>query len=103
MTFLLFCIHLVPPAQCRQGAQGQDLCVCVCVGICEVEDGDLRVRRESAPLSPFGRASLRRQTQPLRGYIRRRLARGACRPPSIPPNATAFERVHAFAWERSVP
>lgn len=46
-------------------------------------------------------ASLRRQTQPLRGYIRRRLARGACRPPSTPPIATAFERVHAFAWVES--
>ena len=55
--------------------------------------------QERCIVSDKDAASLRRQTQPLRGYIRRRLARGACRPPSIPP----FERVHAFAWERSVP
>ena len=66
---------------------------------CDVPKMYSRNTEDCIGLSTFRVASLRRQTQPLRGYIRRRLARGACRPPSIPP----FERVHAFAWERSVP
>jgi len=48
-------------------------------------------------------ASLRRLTKPLRVFPRRRLSRGACRPPSIPPAFAAFERVHARAWLGSAP
>lgn len=48
-------------------------------------------------------ASLRRLTKPLRGFPRRRLSRGACRPPSIPPASAAFERVHARAGLGSAP
>lgn len=55
--------------------------------------------RERRIVSDREQASLRRLTKPLRGYIRRRLARGSCRPPSIPP----VERVHAFACERAAP
>ena len=100
MTSMLLCIDLAPSVQCGQGAQGRDLYVCetpsvagavFVVGIHTFEGGDLRVRRESGPLSSFGRASLRRPTEPLRGPIGRRLARGACSPPSIPlaPGAAA--------------
>ncbi len=55
--------------------------------------------RERCIVSYKKQASLRRLTKPLRGYIRRRLARGACRPHSIPP----VERVHAVACEQSAP
>ena len=55
--------------------------------------------RERCIVSAKEQASLRRLTKPLRGYIRRRLARGACRPHSIPP----VERVHAVACEQSAP
>ena len=48
-------------------------------------------------------ASLRRLTKPLRVFPRRRLSRGACRPPSIPPAFAAFERVHARAGVGSAP
>ena len=48
-------------------------------------------------------ASLRRLTNLLRSFLKRRLARGACRPPSIPPVSAAFERVHACAWVGSAP
>lgn len=100
MTSMLLCIDLAPSAQCGQGALGRGLCVCeipsvagavFVVGIHDVEGGDLRVRRVSIPLSSFGRASLRRPTEPLRGPIGRRLARGTCSPPSIPlaPGAAA--------------
>ena len=100
MTSMLLCIDLAPSAQCGQGALGRGLCVCeipsvagavFVVGIHDVEGGDLRVRRESVPLSSFGRASLRRPTEPLRGPIGRRLARETCSPPSIPlaPGAAA--------------
>ncbi len=58
---------------------------------------------ESRISSGGGSASLRRLTKPLRGFIRRRLARGACRPPSIPPVSATFEHVHAFAWVGSAP
>ena len=54
-------------------------------------------------LSGRDAASLRRLTKPLRGFIRRRLVRGACRPPSIPPVFAAFECVHACAWVGSAP
>ena len=93
MTFMLLCSDQAPSAQCRQGAQGRGLCICetssvagvnFVVGIHDVECGDLRVRRESALLLLSGRASLRRPTDPLRGPIGRRLARGTCSPPSIP-------------------
>ena len=93
MTSMLLCIGLAPLAQCGQGAQGRGLCVCetpsvagviFVVGIHDIEGGDLRVRRESVPLLLFGRASLRRPTEPLRGPIGRRLAKGTCSPPSIP-------------------
>lgn len=89
MTSMLLCSDLAPSVQCGRGAQGRGLCVCV--GIHDVEGGDLRVRRESVPLSSFGRASLRRPTEPLRGPIGRRLAKGTCSPPSIPlaPGAAA--------------
>ena len=93
MASMLLCSDQAPSAQCGQGAQGRDLYVCetpsvagavFVVGIHTFEGGDLRVRRESGPLSSFGRASLRRPTEPLRGPIGRRLARGTCSPPSIP-------------------
>jgi len=48
-------------------------------------------------------ASLRRLTKPLRVFPRRRLSRGACRPPSIPPAFAALERVHAPAGLGSAP
>ena len=59
--------------------------------------------QDSRSLSDRDAASLRRLTNPLRGFIRRRLARGACRPPSIPPVAAAFECVHACARVGSAP
>ena len=59
--------------------------------------------QESRIFSGRGSASLRRLTNPLRGFIRRRLVRGACRPPSIPPVFAAFECVHACAWVGSAP
>ena len=58
---------------------------------------------ESRIFSGRGSASLRRLTNLLRSFIRRRLVRGACRPPSIPPVVAAFERVHACAWVGSAP
>ena len=58
---------------------------------------------ESRIFSGRGSASLRRLTKPLRVFPRRRLSRGACRPPSIPPAFAAFERVHACAWVGSAP
>ena len=82
MASMLLCSDLAPFAQCGQGAQGRSLCVCV--GIYDVEGEDLRVRRESVLLLPFGGASLRRPTEPLRGPIGRRLAKGTCSTPSIP-------------------
>ena len=59
--------------------------------------------QDSRIFSRIYAASLRRLTKPLRGFFRRRLSRGACRPPSIPPVSAAFERVHACAWVGSVP
>ena len=58
---------------------------------------------DSCILSGRDAASLRRLTKPLRVFPRRRLSRGACRPPSIPPAFAAFERVHACAWVGSAP
>ena len=93
MESMLLCSDLAPSVPCGQGAQGRDLCVCetpsvagavFVVGIHTFEGGDLRVRRESVPLVLFSRASLRRPTEPLRGPIGRRLAKGTCSPPSIP-------------------
>ena len=59
--------------------------------------------QESCILSGRDAASLRRLTKPLRVFPRRRLSRGACRPPSIPLAFAAFERVHACAWVGSAP
>ena len=59
--------------------------------------------QESCTFPNTDAASLRRLTKPLRGFIRRRLARGACRPPSIPPVSAASERVHACAWVGTAP
>ena len=59
--------------------------------------------QDSRILSGRDAASLRRLTNLLRNFIRRRLVRGACRPPSIPPVVAAFERVHACAWVGSAP
>ena len=104
MTSMLLCIDLAPSAQCGQGARelwGRGLCVGGAqsvvgvafgvVGICDIEGGDSRVRREPVPLLPSRGASLRRPTEPLRGPIGRRLAKGTCSPPSIPlaPGAAA--------------
>ena len=59
--------------------------------------------QESCIFPGLDAASLRRLTKPLRVFPRRRLSRGACRPPSIPPAFAAFERVHACAWVGSAP
>lgn len=59
--------------------------------------------QESSIFPALDAASLRRLTKPLRVFPRRRLSRGACRPPSIPPAFAAFERVHACAWVGSAP
>ena len=59
--------------------------------------------RESCIFPGLDAASLRRLTKPLRVFPRRRLSRGACRPPSIPPASAAFERVHARAGVGSAP
>lgn len=63
----------------------------------------IRRCQDSRIFSGRGSASLRRLTKPLRVFIRRRLSRGACRPPSIPPASAAFERVHARAGVGSAP
>lgn len=63
----------------------------------------LQQRQESCIFPDRHAASLRRLTKPLRVFPRRRLSRGACRPPSIPPAFAAFERVHARAWLGSAP
>ena len=59
--------------------------------------------QESCIFPGLDAASLRRLTKPLRVFPRRRLSRGACRPPSIPPAFATFERVHACAWVGSAP
>lgn len=78
MASMLLCFDLAPSTHCGQRAQGRGLCVCEApsvavavfvVGIHDVEGRDLRVRKVSAPLLLFGRASLRRPTEPLRGPI----------------------------------
>ncbi|WP_426146597.1 hypothetical protein [Polaromonas sp. DSR2-3-2] len=63
----------------------------------------LSQRQESCIFPGLDAASLRRLTKPLRVFPRRRLSRGACRPPSIPPAFAAFERVHACARVGSAP
>ena len=63
----------------------------------------IQQRQESCIFPDRHAASLRRLTKPLRVFPRRRLSRGACRPPSIPPAFAAFERVHACAWVGSAP
>ncbi len=59
--------------------------------------------QESCIFKNLDATSLRRLTKPLRVFPRRRLSRGACRPPSIPLAFAAFERVHARAGVGSAP
>ena len=47
--------------------------------------------RHPLPSALSNTASLRRPTNPLRGFDRRRLARGTCSPPSIPLAPMAFD------------